>query len=274
MSFPQSHCLVSPEAPILSVKAERKESPMSIAKISDKQIRAVYGGDPREIPLYTLQQAASYLKIPFETLRSWVKGRYYPVTEAEGRRFFKPIIALPTPSVPRLSFMNLVEAHVLDGIRRVEQVPFYKVRRAIEYLNKGLGSKHPLADHRFQTDGVDLFIDHLGQLISVSQAGQMVIREVVEKYLRRIERDINNIPIRLYPFLRVPPQPEEPRSVLIDPLVSFGQPVLAKTGVPTSMIAERFYAGDSTQNLARDYGSTREEIEEAVRYEALTRKAA
>ncbi len=242
--------------------------------LSNKTIREVYGGDPREIQLYTLPQASRYLKVPFETLRSWVKGRYYPIGPAGDRLFFKPIIILPDSDPLRLSFMNLVEAHVLDGIRRVEQVPFYKVRNAIEFLKKRLSSKHPLADHRFQTDGVDLFIEHLGQIISVSQHGQLVIREVVEKYLRRIERDMKNVPIRLYPFLRVPPQAEEPRRVVIDPMVSFGQPVLVKTGVPTAIIAERFYAGDSTEDLAGDYGSTREEIEEAVRYEALTRKAA
>ena len=247
---------------------------MPFAELNDKAIQKVYGGDPREIPLYTLHQASRYLKIPFETLRSWVKGRYYPIGQSGDRRFFKPIIISPGHDPLRLSFMNLVEAHVLDGIRRVEQVPFYKVRNAIEFLKKDLSSKHPLADYRFQTDGFDLFIDHLGQIVSVSQQGQLVIREVVEKYLRRVDRDINNIPIRLYPFLRTPPQGEEPRRVCIDPLISFGQPVLAKTGATTAAIAERFYAGDSTEELARDYGSTRDEIEEAVRYEALSRKAA
>ncbi len=247
---------------------------MPSTDLSDKSIREVYGGDPRKLPLYTLPQASRYLKIPIQTLRSWIKGRYYPVGDSGDRRFFKPIVLLPDRNVLRLSFMNLVETHVLDGIRRVEQVPFDKVRNAIEYLKKKPSSKHPLAEYRFQTDGVDLFIDHLGQIISVSQQGQLVIREVIEKYLRRIERDINNIPIRLYPFLRTPPQDEEPRRVYIDPLVSFGQPVLAGTGVPTAVITERFYAGDSTEDLAKDYGSTREEIEEAVRYEALIRKAA
>lgn len=247
---------------------------MPLTDLNDKTIRKVYGGDPREIPLYTLLQASRYLKIPFETLRSWVKGRYYPVGQSGDRRFFKPIIIPPDQNSLRLSFLNLVEAHVLDGIRRVEQVPFYKVRSAVEFLKKRLSSKHPLADYRFQTDGIDLFIEHLGQIISVSQHGQLVIRQVVEKYLRRVERDARNIPMRLYPFLRTPPQGEEPRRVYIDPLVSFGQPVLAGTGAPTAVIAERFYAGDSTEVLAKDYGSTREEIEEAVRYEALARKAA
>lgn len=232
----------------------------------------LYGVEPREVPVYSLAQTSQYLKIPFETLRSWIKGRR---GQSRQRNTFKPIIMLPDPKIPRLSFMNLVEAHVLNGMRRVENVPFSKVRKAIEYLERALPSKHPLADRLFQTDGVDLFIEELDKLIIVSKGGQIAFKEVVELYLRRIDRDpAKHLPIRLYPFLRIVQRVDEPQTIVIDPLVSFGRPVLAKTGVPTAIIAERFYAGDSTNELAKDYGIQKEEIEEAIRYEAPTRKAA
>ncbi|MBI1766027.1 MAG: DUF433 domain-containing protein [Acidobacteria bacterium] len=235
----------------------------------------LYGIEPREVPLYSLLQASRYLKIPFGTLRSWVRGRDYPSGNEQGKKFSGPVILLSDPDVARLSFMNLVEAYVLNGIRRVENVPFYKVRNAIKYLEDKSPSKHPLADKLFLTNGVDLFIEDLGQLVNVSRGGQLAIRNVVEEYLRRIDRDPTKLlPVRLYPFLRSPHQAEEPKRVMIDPLVSFGRPVLAKTGVPTAIVAERFYAGDSTDELGRDYGVEREEIEEAVRYEAPARKAA
>ena len=122
---------------------------------------------------------------------------------------------------------------------------------------------------------MDLFIEDLGHLVNVSRGGQLAIRNVVEEYLRRIDRDPTKLlPVRLYPFLRSSHQAEEPKRVMIDPLVAFGRPVLVKTGVPTAIVAERFYAGDSTDELGRDYGVEREEIEEAVRYEAPARKAA
>ena len=59
----------------------------------------------------------------------------------------------------------------------------------------------------------------------------------------------------------------EPRLVVIDPLVSFGRPVLAGTGIPTAIIAERYKAGESIDELANDYGRQRYEIEESIRCE-------
>ena len=41
--------------------------------------------------------------------------------------------------------------------------------------------------------------------------------------------------------------------------------VIAGTGIPTFIIAERYAAGDSSADLAKDYGRSQEEIEEAVR---------
>lgn len=233
-----------------------------------------YGADPREIPVYTIKQASRYLQIPFETLRSWVKGRSYSVGKNGEQRFFKPVIHASDDGAMRLSFMNLIEAHVLNGMRRLDNVPFHKVRKALQYIERQMPSQYPLADKRFQTDGVDLFMEHLEQLINISRNGQVVMREVMNQYLRRIDRDLKTLPVRLYPFVRIPGLVEEPRVVLIDPRVSFGKPVLVETGAPTAVIADRFYAGDSVDALAEDYGSTRSKIEEAIRYEIITRQAA
>ena len=70
----------------------------------------------REMAAYGINEAAHYLGIPKATLRSWVMGRPY-LTET-GKRFFRPVIELPEKDQFLLSFVNLVEAHVLDAIRR------------------------------------------------------------------------------------------------------------------------------------------------------------
>ena len=49
-----------------------------------------------------------------------VVGRPYPT--GVGTRFFEPLILLPDPNRPLLSFMNVVEVHVLDAIRRQHQI--------------------------------------------------------------------------------------------------------------------------------------------------------
>jgi uncharacterized protein (DUF433 family) len=222
------------------------------------------GQDPRELPAYSLTEAARYLRMPEATLRSWVVGRSYPTTA--GQRFFRPVIRLPKIGLPVLSFVNMVEAHVLEAIRRQENIALRKARAAVAFLERHYNSRHPLVEHQFETDGLDLFIQKAGLLINLSQAGQLAIREVVTSYLRRVERDVKGLPIRLYPFTRKR-EPEEPRAVMIDPLVSFGRPVLAGTGIATAVLAERFKAGESVEELAQDYGRTVLDIQEALRCE-------
>lgn len=111
--------------------------------------RQAPASDPRHLPNYRLPEAAHYLRVPVSTLRSWVFGQAYP-TATEPRRS-KPIIAIPEGDPPRLSFVNMVEAHVLSGIRYQHGVSLMAVRRAMEYLTRELGSKHPLAEEEFQT---------------------------------------------------------------------------------------------------------------------------
>ena len=220
----------------------------------------------REIPSYGIAEAAHYLRIPVSTLQSWILGRPYP-TRAGVRRF-KPLIEVPPRTGRRslLSFMNLVEAHVLSAIRRDHDIALPNVRKALDYLQKEFPSKHPLAEKSFETDGIDLFIQEYGQLINISKSGQLAVRQLLEAHLSRIERDPSGVPIKLYPFTRKP-QAGEPKVVVIDPELAFGRPVLASTGIPTAMIADRLKAGESVEELAADYHRTPEEIVDAIRCE-------
>jgi len=250
---------------------------MTSAHNNPTEIDLYAGADPRDLPSYNIMEAAHYLKIPLATLRAWVQGRYYPVGNQGQKKFFEPVIVRPDKNLPLLSFINLIEAHILDAIRYKHNIRLPTVRRAINYLKRESNSKHPLADYWFQTDGVSLFIETYGNIINVSKEGQIEMEEVIRAYLHRVERDPEGAAIRLYPFLskRHPEESEEePRLVVIDPLVSFGRPVLVGTGIPTSIIAERFTAGDSIDELADDYGRKEADIQEAIRYEFANNRAA
>lgn len=230
-----------------------------------KRAFALYGGrDPRELPAYGLHEAAHYLRIPKATLRSWVIGRYYPT--ASGQGFFRPIVVPPQRVPIILSFFNLVEAHVLDAIRREHKVALRKVRSALTYMNTRFPSKRPLAEQRFETDGLDLFVERYGQLENISQEGQFAMRDLLKAHLRRVEHDAAGIATRLYPYTRKR-EKNEPRVIVMDPFVSFGRPVLAGTGIVTAIVAERYKAGETIDELADDYGRARSDIEEAIRCE-------
>lgn len=239
-----------------------------------KTIDIYRGRDPREIPTYGIREASHLLKIPPATLKSWIRGRKYP-TERFGTREFQPLIMLPDQSLPLLSFVNLVEAHILDAVRYKDKIPLPSVRSAIRHLREKYNSEHPLVEFEFQHDGVDLFTEMEKDIINVSREGQLAMRDIITAYLQRIARDPHGAAIALYPYLkRHPQQVEEQKLVVIDPRISFGKPILVGVGVPTSVVADRNEAGESITELARDYGCEASEIEKAIDYERALPKAA
>jgi uncharacterized protein (DUF433 family) len=206
----------------------------------------------------TRAEAAKYLRLPVATLRSWSVGL--------GKT--KPVFTLDDPQRQYLSFMNLIEAHILAGIRRKHGVGLPQVRSALHYVQQKCNVERPLIDQSFQTDGRFLFIEQLERLINASKDGQMAMPDLLPQ-LDRIERDPKGLPLKLYPFTRASESQasaRDPKIVVINPRISFGRPSVG--GVATSTIWNRFRAGDSPSELARDYGLAPEAIEEAIRCEA------
>jgi len=220
------------------------------------------GKDPRELPNYSFSEAAAYLCLPRSTVAAWVRGQ----------AAFKPVIDLPDPKRSLLSFLNLVEVHVLSSIRQ-QGHPMPAIRKALAYLEKRFQVSRPLATQQFYSDGVGLFIEHLGTLVDTCRDGQTAIREAVQAYLTRIEYGHDGIATRLYPFTRRGTT-NDPKSVMFDPTVSFGRLVLAGTGIPTEEVADRYRAGESAEELAKDFRVDREKIDEAIRCELNRTKAA
>jgi len=225
--------------------------------------------DSRDEPIYTLADAAHFLAIPSTTVRLWSLGQHYG--QEDGRKFARPVLRIAMPSPPTLSFWNLVEVYVLASIRREHRVPMQKVRRALSFTSDKLGKKRPLIEQTFLTNGVDLFVERVASLVNVSQGGQMAMRDVLIGTLQRIDRDPGGLARRIYPWWK---SPEDPRHIQIDPLRSSGRPVLTDTGVPTSEIADRFRAGDTIKHLAKDFGVKLDQIETALRWEAIAEEAA
>jgi len=207
------------------------------------------------LPAYRVSDAARYLGIPAATVGTWVKGRNYKTKE--GYQFSKPLILRPSDS-SLLSLTNLVEVHVLRIIRKVHGVGLDKVRSALDYLEQQLDVSHPLATVRFKTDGVDLFVESINRLVNASRSGELAMRSALEGLLTQVEYNHAEA-IRFYPV---------PEVIAIDPSVSFGQPIVVGTGIPTSAIASLYNAGDEIENIAYEYDCNIEQIKSAIQFEA------
>lgn len=213
--------------------------------------------DLREIPAYSIGEAAGYLRLPKSTLRAWLLGQ----------QSFRSVIEIADKRERRLSFINLVEVFVLSGIRREHSIPLPKVRKAVEYLRRTFKTRRPLADEQFVTDGVHLFVEKFGALIGATQAGQVQLRDIILDRLKYVRRDPQGVPEKLILFPARGPTAKG--DVVIDPRLSFGRPVLDGFGVRTAILAERFKAGESIDELARDYSVEPEAIQNAIRCELL-----
>lgn len=228
----------------------------------------IYGGkSPRELPLYSIREAARVVRVHPATLRTWALGRSYKTSS--GHKRWSPLIQAADPKAGMLSFANLVEVHVLSALRD-KRVRVERIRSASHFIQDKMGTAHPLADVDTHTDCVDIYVQYLGKLTNVSST-QMDLRPLVERYVERIERDEKGLASRLFPITR--DDGSNLRGVLIDPSVRFGRPVLASTNLETQVVADRFFAGDSTAVLAEDFGIEKAQIEEAIRFESQLRAA-
>jgi len=117
-----------------------------------------------ESPAYSLADAASYVRVPYQTLRYW----------AMGRKTTLPLITLPQYDRPALSFLNLLECHVLHALRTYFELRIQMVRKALDTLTNLEPSRHPLLTATLKTDRVDLFLGNFGG--SVDQSYKPSIR--------------------------------------------------------------------------------------------------
>lgn len=217
-----------------------------------------------EAPAYTVPEAARYLRLPVATLRSWVLGRRYPIAEGTGQfhAFIKPASRKP----PLLSFSNLIEAHVLRSLRTEHGVPVKKLRAALDYAEKALGIDRLLLSPDLRTEAGRLLLRRYGELIDLSASDQLALRHLFDEHLKRVEWDATRFPVRLYPFLTSTSSGEK-RTIVIDPRIAFGRPIVGRTGISTSAIADRIDAGEAVEDVASDYDLRSAEVEEAVVYE-------
>ncbi|MGH1344663.1 MAG: DUF433 domain-containing protein [Nannocystales bacterium] len=212
-------------------------------------------------PRYRVADAARGLGIPVATVRSWVRGRSYRTRD--GAQHFERILITPADGI--LSFRNLVELQVLRALRTGPEIRIGVIRRAIRFMRDTLQIESPLASGKMMHDGTDLFVNYIRSTLDAG-TGQVVIRRAIEEHLQRVDW-ADGIPRRIYPF---PPDdgPQDVRAIVLDPEVRYGQPVITGTRIPLRVVTERRDAGETVAAIAKDYGRTRGEIRQALRFAA------
>lgn len=228
--------------------------------MTDTKDRYLHGTDPREVANYSVTEAAKYVGLAPATLRSWVRGRHYRLKDGLG--YFEPPIQPPERGQGQLSFWNLVESHVLRALRVEHGVSMEAVRSALDYAEARLGIRHLLRHKDLGTRAGDLFIERYGELVNLTQSGQLALQRLLKDQLKHVEwNPHDSLAERLFPAITPFGRHD---LIMIDPRIGFGRPVVRQAGVSTAVIASRIDAGESVPSVADDYDLDPETIEEVL----------
>jgi uncharacterized protein (DUF433 family) len=212
------------------------------------------------LPAYPLAAVARFVGSKPSTLRAWFRGRDYMVGDQKRRS--KPILPTKSVSGEPLSFIDLVEAHVFLLIRKSYRIPRRNILTAREHLEKLKGGLMCLAHKDFYLDNRQLYVQLDGQLISLSERGQVVDKEIIAKGLSQLNYGSDGYASEFFPSIGG----VEQRNFVISPSRNFGRLSIARLGVSADIIAARFVRGEKISDIAEDYAASLDEIEEAIRW--------
>jgi uncharacterized protein (DUF433 family) len=208
-------------------------------------------------PLYSFAEADRIARVTPNTSRRWLKG--YSFWYEDERREMPPVT--PTAeTMEAVSFVDLMEVATIDKLRK-KGFSFRQIRKINATAHFYLQTPRPLVTETFKDKGRDIFVDAgFGILVNVGyEAGMQAWDEVLDPFLDTVEYE-DKIVRRWWPL-------GKDVSVLVDPDYGFGLPVVEGIGVRTEIIAERYRAGDTTDEIAYDFDVTPKQIDDALRWE-------
>jgi len=140
------------------------------------------------------------------------------------------------------------------------------IRATVEAAARNFGKDYPLTNQQFLTDGKRIFLQAVEaatgepRMIDVLRK-QFVFADIIKPSLYAGIEYGEDGAIRWYPMGRR-------KSIVLDPALQFGTPVLAKAGIPTDTIHASFIAeGRDKAMVARIFSITPRMVSDAVEFE-------
>ena len=151
------------------------------------------------------------------------------------------------------TFQDMLELRCLRAFHDAG-VTWRRIRRTAEYSRDRFNTDYPFSHRRFLTEGEGIFAHTEEGLEQLSDHGQFTFEEIIGPELfDPVEYNDADLPVRWYPAVEWGWKVHS-RAVVVDPLRSFGTPVIADFGVPTQVLYDSYRAEDhDTARVARTY---------------------
>jgi uncharacterized protein (DUF433 family) len=229
-----------------------------------KLLEAVHDNSvPLGIGYYTVPEVARLLRMSPRTINRWLHG--YTYLDRGSRIFMEP---LWTPQLPKLNghlelgFRDLIELRFVNAFIKAG-LGLNTIRRCLDYARDCVKDERPFSTRRFRTDGRTIFLGTLNQfgdneLLDLKQH-QYVLARVIQSSFKDLDIDSATV-TRWRPF-------NGKKSIVVDPARAFGQPIAARSGVPTATLADAVKAEGSIDRVVHLFEVSREIIRDAVNFE-------
>jgi uncharacterized protein (DUF433 family) len=206
------------------------------------------------LPAYTTVEAARFAETKPRTVAYWHYGTGTRVGPAlTGKKRYAP-----------LSYLQLVEVAFVASFRQ-RGVPLQRIRKARDYVAKVFGAEFPFAQYEFKAEGPHILMDaasvdpEFEDFIVADEDGQMAWERIVLERFDQFDYE-DDLALRWHPRGRNVP-------IIIDPRISFGAPIVERTGTPTWVIRGRFEAGETAEEIEADFGVLEDDLRYALEFE-------
>jgi uncharacterized protein (DUF433 family) len=211
--------------------------------------------------IYTIPDAGRLTDVPISNIRRWTLGYYF---NQGGERHWSPPLVKPQlqrDGVLALSFLDLQELRFLHAFRH-RGASWQSLRIAHERARRRIGHDHPFSTGKFKSAGrailLEVATESKDRVLEDIVTRQFEFKRVISPYLRGLIFDSGFV-VRWFP--------RRNRTIVIDPSLSFGQPIVAKGGVPTNVLARSYRAERSFERVAKWYDVDVPSVRAAVEFE-------
>ena len=215
-------------------------------------------------PMYFPAEVSRFVGISKYRVHRWLEGYKYTVDSKQKQ--LQPVVqkSWQDKEYPNYaSFLDLIDLLFVKQFLDFG-VSLQKLRRALEEAKKILGTSH-FARQKFFTDGKSICLEIVDQgdaILELLTDGQWVISKIIQQLAHQIDFDTSTeLARRWFPF-------KENRLVVLDPLISFGRPIIITKNITTENIFDLFKAeGEKIDPVCEWMDLTSEEVTAALEFE-------
>jgi uncharacterized protein (DUF433 family) len=213
--------------------------------------------------IYTVAEAARLTGVSKERIRRWLRGYHSKLRQKKYSPLWKSQLP-PLDNKIALGFLDLIEAKFVDAFlnKGVTWPVIHKVREKAQELYPD--NDHPFCTEKFVTDGCQIIRELHAETgegcLEEIATDQRVFKELTEPFIKQLEFRAGAFLERWWPL-------GTDHNIVVDPRKNFGQPTIAREGIPTQVLARSFKANNSIDEVARWYEINPHSVQEAVNYE-------